>query len=302
VTPPIEGEGAVDDPFYQALGEAMAEWIAKNPLFIRRKERVGVGSGRAVYNTIKALQKYAPLNTLEPELLSLSGAAWARPALKPRSVDADFNVHLFNECFQNAQPVYVSYPLTAGLNRKLTWLDRDRWSKETCPTVAFVGVGSIQNKEHRFWAASPNDTKDVLLATATPKLSELVSLFSDLHVDDYSPVGDVANNLIFVEHPDKAVADRVKKHKKEIVDKIKELNDTFLNVSDSQFRDISSVALIAGEKSKAFAIRELFLNPNYNVTCLCTDVDTAKELVALEEKFPSQGKRPMPDSSALPSH
>jgi len=272
----------VQDPFYQALGQAMAQRISQG--LIRHGEIVGVGSGRAVYNTVKALGRYAPLNIKDPTLVSLSGHAWSTYDRRPKSVDSDFNVTLFRECCPTAKTLFVNYPLTAGNSRQETLLDSHKWEKNS-PNFALVGVGCLR-PDHRFW---PGDDLDHLLGPVRHDLETLAKLIRP-HVDvGYFPVADVANHLVFVPHPDKSNV-----VSPAIAAEIARLNEKLLSVSDAQLKGIKSIALVAAERIKAFAIRELLVNPNYNVVLLCTDSATGSELVSLARQYPVE---PSPEAS-----
>ena len=75
--PPDSHVARPDDPFYQALGIVMAEYLATK--FIKPKNVVGIGSGRACYNAVKFLENYGPLNISGLKLMALTGRVWSRP-------------------------------------------------------------------------------------------------------------------------------------------------------------------------------------------------------------------------------
>ena len=307
--PPDTNLVRVEDPFYQALGAATAERLVRD--WIRPQDIVGVGSGRAVYNTVNSLERYAPLNIPDLRLMSLTGRVWSRPDPELRLaswMDADFHVALFWGMCNDAQPFYIGHPLTYPATRRIseqeedprsgTSLSRDSWNGFR-PTVAIQGVGTVL-RNHRYWVSDESDKRkyDPFLRPVHDELRklvalferELVALFEKTRAPDaqnrqgrpnYSPVADTANHLFLVPHPDPTVA---KIFKYDLIrETIAQINKKLLVVSEDQFKQIPAIVLVAGTAEKAYAIRELLVNPNYPITWLCTDTNAAQALLKMKD-------------------
>jgi hypothetical protein len=288
-----------DDPFYQALGKAMAERI---PGLLRPGDIVGVGSGRGVYNAVKFLENHPNLSKIpDLKLMSLTGRVWSKSSPgQPIALqmDADYHVSLMWGMCTSAQALYIGHPLSypatsiqqgtvSGDEEKVVKAFRDQtplsnWEKLR-PGVALLGVGIVLSG-HRFWVSSDTDKKSVdpYLRPVFDDLRGLVSLFEnegEVRAGKYSPVADTSNHLFYVRHPDPAVSKKFEHLQGKILQAIEKVNDKLLTISDAQLKDIPSIWLIAGSDEKIFAIRALLNNSNYKITFLCTDATAAKKLL-----------------------
>ena len=284
----------LEDPLYQALGGSMAAEIA-NGFLIRNTMRVGVGSGRAVYQMVKSLERYKPLRFADLTLWSLTGTVWSFALEKSKAfwLDSDLNVALLWGCFSvDNTPVqhYIGYPLTYP-GRGDTWMgkhDLDRF----LPSVALVGVGTLY-PGHRFWVEDDANGEvkqegpiEPILAPILDDLKELrrriqpfvKSVATGEEDDYYSPVSDTSNHLFFVTPPKDAEFPR--EHAERIQQQVALVNSKLLALDDEQFSRIETLALIAGSKSKACAINELLIHDRYNVQSLAVDEEAAALLVS----------------------
>jgi DNA-binding transcriptional regulator LsrR (DeoR family) len=151
-----------NDNLHAKLGAAMADVIASGTVF-RPGDRVGVGPGRAVFQTVESLRQLGtklPIGDIE--LFSLTGAmhVGAHGVGTNLLMDADTNLNLFSECF--AGPVktnFVHSPIVVGTDeedvltyKRATWLQGNRSGTNN---VKGSGVGISHSSED---SSSPNAT------------------------------------------------------------------------------------------------------------------------------------------------
>jgi len=285
---PDQFSAQISGPFYQALGQAMAVCIATENSIIRHGDIWGIGSGRAVYNTVKALGTYRPL-AKELQLVSLAGTAWSVVETSPRGVDADFNVMLLRESCSGATARYngcrlvdvedgsaAAQPIIGSFAASVP--DAPPRFSALVPNVALVGVGCLR-EGHRFW---PDDRGlDPLLRSLEGEFRDLVKLIENKVRPDYSPVAEISSHLIFVPDPTMKPSSN-DANAKVIEPAISALNKKLLCVSTAQLDAIRSIALVAGQPYKIHAIHHLLTK--YHVSAICTDSNTAEKLLALARR------------------
>jgi DNA-binding transcriptional regulator LsrR (DeoR family) len=277
----------VDDTIYAVLGDMMAARIASYEV-IRDGDIVGIGSGRAVHYTVKSLTKRDPLVLSNVTLMSLTGSAWSyqEPGQQHGSFyDADAIVGQLVACFdEENQPkqrvISNRLVITTDLEtaRSSTCLGDENWGRER-PTIAVVGVGTVA-EGHRLWDLIKHQLDNAIFRSIRDQIARLIALCDEYHTEDYSPVADTSNYLFFV---DPAIAGKQIPPDKvgQIHALITEINGTLLNIREHQFQTIPTLALVAGTKRKACAIRALLNNANFNVRILCTDKEAALRLIDL---------------------
>jgi hypothetical protein len=268
----------VDDDVHRKLGYAMAKSI--RDWRVGGGDKIGFGSGRAVYFTVEAAKQlpHPALWVKDLDLVSLTGAVHARDHANVVNarMDADFHVGSFGSCVQGSATLHlVSYPITAGGQRKLTCLGAEQWGK--CrPTHAIVGIGVLA-AGHRFveLARQRDSQVNPVYRTLLGPLRTLVDLCEQVSRKyHYCPVADICNQLILIENPELPAGLR---------DRIREgmdgVNRLLLNVAVEQLGEIPNLLIVAGGKRKSGALRQILSSPGLNVRIVCIDQALASELV-----------------------
>jgi DNA-binding transcriptional regulator LsrR (DeoR family) len=278
-----EQAAKLDDDLHAQLGYAMAETIASGLLF-DAGDVIGVGSGRGVFSTAESLFREFPhhLQVRNVTLTSLTGAIYAREHARKTNMrlDADINVNLFSRAFAHDVTVkFASRPLIDEVPelRDRTVLGQGKW-KQLHHTHALVGVGVLA-RGHKLYdevKANPG-SRELLREPIYSHLEELVAFCEKLGTETYCPVGDISNNLFFVQPPRKSEVND--SEKKRILSLIEAVNSKLFNISKDQLQSIPTLMLVAGTKKKAAAIRELLRDQNYHIKFLCTDKDAAHEVL-----------------------
>ncbi|MEQ9498777.1 MAG: hypothetical protein RIT81_18005 [Deltaproteobacteria bacterium] len=282
-----ESAARINDEIHRRLGLAMAQYM-RNGRFFRNGERIGVGSGRAVFYAIDFFSKLHKVGARNVEIMSLTGATYPTDHERKTNVlmDADLNVARLGVCF--SRPVklqQVTYPL---INERhmveetigFTPLAAERWNQDSksnrIPTVAIVGMGVLR-EGHQLFAdlEASGRAKDT-----RSKLRTLTELCARIGGE---PVGDICNRLLVV--PDPARDKRTQRSLETLVDTI---NGGLFNVSHEQLALIPNLALVAGDVSKVRPIQALLEDRfahRYNVFLLCTDRATATAILS-DSKWP----------------
>ena len=274
-----------NDAIHATLGRAMARVIAGGFVF-RDGDVVGVGSGRGVYYTVDSLRQLPRLRAKNVVLGSLTGAVHARDHAQRinLTLDADTHVALLGPCFTQSVTLHLaSHPIIFPGVRKTIWFSDQHWHDEP-PTHALIGVGVLA-PGHRFFEDAGINTqhREPILAPIQSDLESLVKLCGDVErskgVDSriYCPVADIANCLFYVQPPPGAnIKNDTQREIERLVGKI---NDQLLNVNRQQLQQVGQIMLVAGTPKKAVAIRRLLDDDRYNIRFLCTDRDTAEQIL-----------------------
>jgi DNA-binding transcriptional regulator LsrR (DeoR family) len=279
-----QDSAVLSDRVHQDLGKALARLCCEG--LFRDNDRIGFGSGRGVYYTLQALRTMPRLRIRDTALLPLTGDvyAWDHARKLTESMDADAHVKMFGEClsfdsFQNriGRPIIPKARVFKAA-RDQTWLGVKPWRP---PSHALLGVG-VLGPGHRFYEEAKTPQTNSYLSRIADELRTLLDLADSLTRPNdpvpYFPIGDISNNLFFV-NPPKGVSVRPS-IKKEIRTVITRINMRLLNVSESELKQINGIILVAGTLPKALALRDLLMNPEYSIQVLCTDVGTAEALLA----------------------
>lgn len=88
------------------------------------------------------------------------------------------------------------------------------------------------------------------------------------------PSLNICNHLFFIDR--EGLADSVRN---EILENIAAVNACLLNVTDEQLKDVASILLVAGTRKKSAAMRQLMDSAEFRIRVVCTDSQTAADLL-----------------------
>jgi DNA-binding transcriptional regulator LsrR (DeoR family) len=283
---PSEYTLEVDNRLHENLGRALANHLK---IILRSGDHIGVGGGRANYETAKALHEQGPLPLRGIKVTSMIGRLSRLPHQDPtqssHAIDADDVVFMMAASFQEAvrQPVSMNLALpspdiVAQLKETSPGilLAEEKWDQEPdrfVPDIVLSGVGSLgPESDHTFRH---------LDAPAIVPVREPLEKLLDLIGPECCLVGDLVGRLFFVPPPpgvhiEGDVEDTVK-------DLIEEINDRLLCITPDQLRKVNKVIVAAGGPFKVDALFTLLSMPNAITHELCTDEQTAQKLLARKE-------------------
>lgn len=276
------------DYVHRVLGQTLAHQVAHGG-FIRTGDRVGIGPGRGVYETIRALQKEPQLRASDVTLVSLSGVGYMRHHAKNRNLllDPDFIVAFMGEAFEHPVALdLVASPLVpgvgaTGLQAFPTWLrlpPKDRPMLDT----AILGVG-IYASGNRFFeeGAALSVRLHPAYEPIRPALRALRVGSSRISSSDYVPLGDLGYHIFAIPAPGPSVP-RIQIALAELQRQAESINKNLMSAHISDFSGIKSAILVAGTAAKARAIHHVLGgNLGLRVGHICTDEDAAEALAAL---------------------
>ena len=303
-----------DDLLHEALGSATAKYLADT---LRRDDVLGVGAGRAVFHTARALatrpgrhQKMLGVN-----VIALHGRATRRvwretSRYAPQSIDAVRVTHEFASALPHSKAFPIHLPLVQksprdvgrALQQEASFLSRKAWAARS-PAIAVIGLGIMGAPEAiGATGGKGNRLRAVSYRGAGPITSQLRKLrgycrqFGDRR--GYSPISDVCDRLIWIAEPTEAPKLMVKAEPE-----IRQANAHLLAVEtgleptppregpiDSipgSLDQVQEVVLVAGGQFKIRAIyrvmQHLRTKNRRFADTLITDIATARALVALAE-------------------
>ena len=288
-----------DDAVHRSLGVAMAEFISTKAIF-QTDNVVGVGSGRGVQMTIRALMRpgrHDRMRAQNVKLMSLTGCVYSSPKPMTKSMwfDSDAHARQLADAFdardtaKEATPYLISHPLAYWNEkdlqnaRKRVWLGGDKSVSKL--THMLVGVGTFTNHPmHRFYAEAIATSETDRERFLEPIHDELVKLKKQCDkakarlkaYPDYSPVAEMSNVFFFVPPPRGVTIP----NQTVILQHVETINSRLLTVKAPQIR-ATQLIVVAGPKRKAHALRALLDAPaEYPVKYLCTTADTAREILS----------------------
>ncbi len=283
------------DHVHEQLGRTVADAVATGPLF-RDADRIGLGSGRAVYHVVRRLAETATVRARNVELVSLAGVLYARhhaEAEQPKVlVDADAHVQILASCFRQPKIRTVSHPLVYSNKVELQAVRKfgQPWKAENTGksgkikpvglNLAIVGVGVLQpgHRMHQWITAGERDERLDAIRAPLKTLIDLCAKYSSTSAY-YCPVGDVCNYLHYFKPP-KGVPISAR-HVATITTHIEQINKRLLAIDRNGLKNIQALVLVAGTVRKAWAIRTVLAN--YAVRLLCTDKETAVTMLKITD-------------------
>jgi DNA-binding transcriptional regulator LsrR (DeoR family) len=277
---------AYSDSVHRVLGRALAIEIARGTL-IKNGEHIGIGPGRGVCETVRALHREPPLRARGVTLTSLSGVGYLRHHARNRNLllDPDYMAVSLSEVFE--EPValdLVSSILVVDDTMPRTtlpraWLGTDIRNRRPIDT-AILGVGALI-PGNRFYeeALQSGPNQEPVYAPIRESLRSLLRSADPLRTSDYIPVGDIGYHLFFVSPP--AGMSLSAEARALIARQIDSINNRLLSAHAPDFRQMRSAILVAGTPVKARAIHHLLTGNLAPVSHLCTDLFTAHLLISL---------------------
>jgi DNA-binding transcriptional regulator LsrR (DeoR family) len=285
----IKNRLSLDDKVHEELGHATAKWIAQGMLF-QDNSVIGVGSGRAVFQTVRFLQEFPASGARGVRVMSLTGWVHAKnyAGTGGSDLEADKHAAMMVQCFGHPTIAnMVNHPITYendGFRHKIherTHLAEMQW-REVHPRYALFGVG-VLGPGHRLFEEANATRHEPGLKPIVELLQELVAISGAINLKNvecplYYPVADIANHLFCVkgrnweriEH-----AERIR-----IEELVTQINAMLLTITPAQLQQIENVILVAGTERKAVAIRHLLNAEQCNIRFLCTDRKTALKVLA----------------------
>ena len=280
------GEGTDSDTVHTLLGHTMANHLAEG--YLRDRDVIALSGGRAVYHTVDALRRLGPLQIKDVTLLSLCGAVHPKHDADTVNLrlDADTNVNYMGPVFSGRVDMQmVSYPIG--------FRDESVFEKsciggcwpEQGPNLALMGVGVLWSGHRLVQIGSRNAIRpenQLLLSEKLRKqvidLIDVIKVVCDRSKEPmYYPVAELAQHLFFVPPP---VGVSVSK---EVVDQLQNIidiiNENSLSISGDKLHKVGAIALIAGTRVKAAALRQLLKNSGYPIRFLCIDREVAEYLI-----------------------
>ena len=279
--PTIPEPSGVSDRLHETLGRAMAQKIAEGPL-VHHGDTILCGPGRGVFHTVQALADFRPLRARGVRVISLTGAAQVRHHGGNRRIflDADYNAAHFTRAFvEEVSCRFIHHHLVtlAASPQKLV-ADRLRTHGQMpdyLPNRAIVGLGAFSEGHSLFeqaFRSAPD--RDPALGPVYENLTELAKLSQRWSTWYYSPIGDIANRLFFVEPPSRVgVPVAAVPHFRRLVDRV---NGRLVTISEADLKKVREIFMVAGTSVKSSAIRQVLTDPSYPVRIICTDSQTAR--------------------------
>lgn len=272
------------DDIHRLLGYALARELC-NGTMIREGDRLGIGPGRGVYETVRAMQRQKSIRARSVTLVSLSGVGYLRHHSNNRNLllDSDFIISFMGEAFDFPVTLdVVAAPLVAPafesasiFNSWLTLPDRTRPTLNT----AILGVGSFAGGNRFFEEASASvATQQPAYEAIRPALRALRVATSKLPVGEYVPVADVGYHLFFAPSPQRK-SSLPESVEADIQRQLEAINRLLLSAHKNHFKSMQSVMLVAGTRGKASALHHLLSSSWIRVTHVTTDRATAHALL-----------------------
>lgn len=276
-----------DNRLHQDLGRALANHLK---IILRSGDHIGVGGGRANYETARALHEQGPLSLRDIKVTAMIGRLSHPPQQDPsqrsHAIDADDVALMMAASFQDAVPQLISMNLALPSPDIVAQLKaaspglllaEEKWDQEPdqfVPDIALAGVGSLDPRSgHAFRS---------LDALAIEPIGGLLGNLLDLIGPEYCPVGDIVSYLFFVPPPPGvSIGTDVEKEVNRLID---EINDRLLCITPEQLRRINKVIVAAGGLFKVNALFTLLTLPDPIIHELCTDEKTAQELLTRKEQ------------------
>jgi DNA-binding transcriptional regulator LsrR (DeoR family) len=287
VAPDHEAALEYSDRVHRLLGLTLAIEIARGTL-IKNGDQVGIGPGRGVYETIRALRHQGAVRAGGVTLISLSGVGYLRHYSKNRNplLDPDFMVGSMGEAFEKPVALdLVSAPLViqpgeARAAPVRRWLGSDNRNRRAIDT-AIMGVGALipGNRFYAEGSSSQAATHEPLYNSIRESLRSLLRLSESFRTPDYTPVGDIGYHLFFVPPP---LGAHVPEVSQAVINRqVDSVNASLLAAHADDLKAIRSVVLVAGTTAKARALNHLITGRLVSVTHLCTDSLTAQLMLSL---------------------
>lgn len=287
---PDEKIRSLDDKIHAELGHAVAKAIAQGMMF-QDGSVIGVGSGRAVYYTVRDLQEFPALGAKNVTVQSFTGWVHAKnhyaTTNTTREFEADTHAAMLLQCFGQAVINTVNRGIAYRDDenhlleklRKASHLSETQWVK-TRPRYALLGVGVI-GPGHRLYEEANATRHEPGLQAIVEPLRRLVEISEKVHARArcrfYYPVADIANQLFCVQGCHWNDIDATVRQ--ELENLVTGINKQLLTVTAAQLKEVENVILIAGTETKAVAIRHLLHTEHCNVRFLCTDRKTADRIL-----------------------
>lgn len=253
----------------------MAEFLTASRIF-DNGHIIGIGSGRGVWYTVDALTQSSRFRAENVTVMSLTGSVHSRGEGRKFWLDADTHAAMFATCFDRDVALrLIRRPLThlaANDIKSGTLLSQEEWANYS-PTHALVGVGILVEGTRFFEEATAQvEDREPILEPIHDSLEFLVRLCRRFSSENFTPVAEISNHLLYIHSSDRQIPESVQK---EIKTLIMTINQQMLSMSEDQVSAIDQILLVAGTAKKALAVRELLVNPRYHVRALCTDEKTA---------------------------
>jgi len=272
------------DYVHRFLGTALAREISHGP-FIRSGDHVGIGPGRGVYETVRAMQKQAPVRARDVTLVSLSGVGYMRHHAKNRNLllDPDFIVAVMGEAFEYPVALdLVAAPLVPGPEHSTpfrNWLSSADRARPTLD-MALLGVG-VFTPGNRFYeeASTVTARQQPAYDPIRAALQSLRTLSAKFSSEDYIPLGDLGYHIFLIPPPtDRKMESQMRSELERQVDAI---NKYLLSAHRDHFQAIRSAVLIAGTAPKARALNHLLAGDLLRIAHVCIDKPVAEALLQL---------------------
>jgi len=269
----------VNDAVHRQIGIAAGALITQGGVF-RNGDRIACSSGRSCYHTVHYLAEGITSSLVNIELISMAGNLHPRhyAVLPNLRLDADFNTQELARSFGNELVAKyvgrhaVPRSQAAILRRQNDALSDETWKQPV--NVAIFGVG-IFRQGHKMFTVAHTPHPD--FAPIQPFLRELADIAAKYTTDDYCPVADIANHLLFIRPLNKAAVPARVQSRIEALMKV--VNARTLTVSEVQLGRIQNGILIAGTVHKTVPVLQLLRQ--FSVRYLCTDVQLATRLLQL---------------------
>jgi DNA-binding transcriptional regulator LsrR (DeoR family) len=281
------------------LGHALAYHISKNALF-RDGDIIGIGTGRAVYHTVEAFRGLPGLDARDVSLFSLTGSMFPKNTASylEYMLDADTVTMSFARYFRGLRTVRpISYPMAH------TRTERDRLIKETflfspnfdanTPTFAIIGLG-ILSGDSRFAIEAAKSKGNSAIGAIYDNIRRLRQNITAINkslrtmhdassLEEVSLVGDYCNRLFRIHPRMQMPPDAQSLFDNELRVDIARINGKIITATKTQLSKVQTVALVAGTRQKAPAIRAILDHPFAAAQLLVTDEDAARAVLMIPD-------------------
>ena len=270
---------AYSDEVHRRLGSAMGEEIARGG-FIRDGEAIGIGSGRGVYETVRALQRQPPIRARNVSLVSLSGMGYMRHHSVRRNLilDADFIVSFMGQAFED--PVTMSLVASSLIHEKPLRLSPEPWilqdeRKRAHLSTALLGVGTFTPGNRFYEESGANLTQhQAVYDPIRAGLRSLRGAEAAMKSEGHHPIADLGYHLFIVPKKKLSEAER------QTIDILRRqadvINESILSANTTHFASTNTLTIIAGTDVKAHAIEQLLIDSTLPPVNLCTDERAAR--------------------------